>query len=147
MRTGRLAITVPSFNLFDMQFGSWPNGTYRRHIARIVVGPAEFDRLWRIGIHFALHLYGVHVNGANGRLLRARLTARRDCKRKQNQNHLIKSCRTEKVAKPQNISCVMLLLRAPSDMRAAVKVNSLRPAGVWPSGRQSTQTKIKHNKK
>lgn len=69
-------------------------------------------------------------------------------KRKQNQNHLIKSCHTEKkkVAKPQNISFIMLLLRARSDMRAAVKVNSLRPAGVWPSGRESTH-KNKNKKK
>lgn len=132
-----------------MQFGSWPNPTYRRHIARIVVGPAEFDRLWRIGIHLALHLYGVHVNGANGRLLGARLTARRDCKEEteSKSSHQVMSHREKKkVAKPQNISFIMLLLRARSDMRAAVKVNSLRPAGVWPSGRESTH-KNKNKKK
>lgn len=55
-----------------------PHHTYRRYVACVVVGPAKSDRFGRIGIYLAFDLYRVHVNGADGSLLGAGLTAWRD---------------------------------------------------------------------
>lgn len=54
--------------------------TYRRHVAGVVVRPAEPDRVRRIGIHLAFNQNRVQADGSNGCLLGARLTAWRDCK-------------------------------------------------------------------